>query len=760
MRNYLLKIVYLMAALGFSGASGAVDFQVNDFGDAGDSNLDDGVCATVGQKCTLRAAVEQARKIPGARIVLPDGLYELSSGKDIRISSNLTIEGGGPDKVVVSGKNLSRVFSVVNGASVTISGITIADGKAYNGGGIAVLRAKLALVNSIISKNRSDKHGAGLYISLGMASIDDSVISGNEADGPGGAVYITGKDSWLALYGSRLENNISTSGGGIYCDISGRVHLEKATFKGNRSTGVNTADGGGAIYNRQCTVSLSQVEFGENSAGKRGGALFNAAKGEFTIGRSSFSGNTAKGDGGAIYSDGSLEMQRVYLLKNSGAYGSALYDAGESRVVLVTAADNRSGKDGGAIYHNSSGAMTLKYSTIAKNDGGNIVNEAGSLEADSSLIADAVNGSDCVGGITSAGYNLDSDGSCSLTGTGDKSSVNPLLIATQDVNGYEPGSGSPAIDSGSTDCPILDQRFHTRSGQCDIGAFEAGGAIAQAGTISFKQPARMAREDDGVVTVTLTRSMGSDGNVSVRYQDDPMGTARSNFDFDDFDGVLEWSDGQSGDKTFQIRIIPDGIPNERIESIKMFLSDSRGGADIGAIRTAVLDIVDAGAQFGELAFESGSYIVSESDGSLSVTVKRSNGDVGRVSVKYATSDKKATAGQDYQAVSGTLVFADRETEKSVVIPIIDNNSKDGNRTFTIELSDITGGAEPGRFSSATVTISDDESGDDGVTSGGGAGTTNGTSSASSGGGGGGGSPGVVLLLALSGILLGRTVKRM
>jgi len=89
--------------------------------------------------------------------------------------------------------------------------------------------------------------------------------------------------------------------------------------------------------------------------------------------------------------------------------------------------------------------------------------------------------SDCAGAITSNGFNLDSDNTCSLTGTGDKPSGNPQLgpLAL-----YAPGTtethalldGSPAIDAVLTGCPPpgTDQRGVTRPQGpiCDMGAYK------------------------------------------------------------------------------------------------------------------------------------------------------------------------------------------------------------------------------------------------------------------------------------------------
>src|SRR5579859_3922519 len=51
----------------------------------------------------------------------------LTSGQ-IVINKNLDIEGPGANKVIVSGNNASRVFDIANSATVTIAGLTIANG--------------------------------------------------------------------------------------------------------------------------------------------------------------------------------------------------------------------------------------------------------------------------------------------------------------------------------------------------------------------------------------------------------------------------------------------------------------------------------------------------------------------------------------------------------------------------------------------------------------------------------------------------------
>ena len=64
---------------------------------------------------------------------------------------------------------------------------------------------------------------------------------------------------------------------------------------------------------------------------------------------------------------------------------------------------------------------------------------------------------------------------------------------------------------------------------------------------------------------------------------------------------------------------------------------------------------------------------------------------GTVTVNYATADGTATAGEDYTATSGTLTFAPGETEKTVSVAIIDDTVEDSGETFTLVLSDPSGG---------------------------------------------------------------------
>ena len=73
---------------------------------------------------------------------------------------------------------------------------------------------------------------------------------------------------------------------------------------------------------------------------------------------------------------------------------------------------------------------------------------------------------------------------------------------------------------------------------------------------------------------------------------------------------------------------------------------------------------------------------------FAVTLNRASSET--VSVDYATADDSAKAGEDYEAVSGTLRFAAGETEKTLHVPVLDDDIDEGNEKFKMRLSNESG----------------------------------------------------------------------
>ena len=111
---------------------------------------------------------------------------------------------------------------------------------------------------------------------------------------------------------------------------------------------------------------------------------------------------------------------------------------------------------------------------------------------------------------------------------------------------------------------------------------------------------------------------------------------------------------------------------------------------------------------GEIAFDSASYTVDEAGGTALITVRRAGNTNRTVTMDFATSNGTATAGSDYVATNGTLVFAAGDTLKSFAVPILNDSLTEGDESMNLMLSHPTGGGTVGDPCVATLTITDDD----------------------------------------------------
>jgi hypothetical protein len=106
-------------------------------------------------------------------------------------------------------------------------------------------------------------------------------------------------------------------------------------------------------------------------------------------------------------------------------------------------------------------------------------------------------------------------------------------------------------------------------------------------------------------------------------------------------------------------------------------------------------------------FSATAFSVLESDGTAHVQVIRTGSDESTASVSFATSDGTAHSGSDYTHVSGTLLFGVGERVKSIDIPLLNDNVREGDETINLDLTNPVGG-RLGSITHAVLTILDDE----------------------------------------------------
>lgn len=326
----------------------------------------------------------------------------------------------------LDGSGLSgSVLTIVSGgccvqATVTVEGLTIANGSSSFGAGIVNFGSDVTLTDSIVSDNHASVSGGGIANFgdganfggnpdfIGELTLVGSSVSGNDATNGGGGIYNAAGD--VTLIRSAVSGNEAAVGGGI---IGGGFGRFSNFFFTNSSVTENTASGSGggiALFGRAGVTMTSSAVSG-NDAGGDGGGVY----GEFNTGGSFFAstvtGNTAGGSGGGIFGNfGSFLLSDSTVSGNSAADGGGIYNSGAinepgfvrfGSVILVDSivSSNTATSDGGGIA-NFDGQLSVTDSTVSGNKaavGGGIFNSGGTVTLAGNNVFTSNDPEDCIG---------------------------------------------------------------------------------------------------------------------------------------------------------------------------------------------------------------------------------------------------------------------------------------------------------------------------------------------------------------------------
>ena len=119
-------------------------------------------------------------------------------------------------------------------------------------------------------------------------------------------------------------------------------------------------------------------------------------------------------------------------------------------------------------------------------------------------------------------------------------------------------------------------------------------------------------------------------------------------------------------------------------------------------------------QPGTFSFASSTVSISESSSTAGLTVNRTGGTSGAVTVNYSYTNGTAVGGAgcgsgiDFDNSASSITFANGESSKTISVPICPDIADETDETFTVTLTGATAGGSIGSPAASTVTILNDD----------------------------------------------------
>jgi len=382
----------------------------------------------------------------------------------------------------------------------------------YNGIGINSVTANIVdndlpqefTVNSFADTVDANPGDGLAQDNSGNTSLRAAVMEANATAGPTSIILPSGVyDNSLGQYEiNNTTGSITIIGAGAATtSITGdnrafNVHVgAELNISDLTMMGAGGAEDGGGIFN-QGVLNLDHSTIQNYTGLLEGGGIFNASGGVATIVDSTIANNSALGQGGGIYNDNAtLIVLGSTFHGNTAGQGGAIWTNRSLDISNSTVSSN-STADSGAIFSGGIATVSILNSTITNNSTGIKHDGTGTFSITNSVVAGNASDFSGSGTFTSGGYNLIGDVGSAVGFVwgvnGDQvgsaaTPIDPLLGPLQDNGGptltHMILAGSPLINAGDpsfSSPPDFDQREATFSrvtfGQIDNGAVELNAA--------------------------------------------------------------------------------------------------------------------------------------------------------------------------------------------------------------------------------------------------------------------------------------------
>lgn len=260
-----------------------------------------GACATVAE------AVAAAEKLAGVAVTIEIAPSSTAYAGGIEIDDptstnpSLALAGGGASSTSISGHGATDDVAVTAG-DVSISGLSLIDGKSADGGGVS---------------------------NEGSLTLADDTLVDDVASREGGAVYDY-PGATLTLEGDTLDRDTAVYGGAVF-DRGTLVATSSSFNYDDRASSV--AYEGGALYLAAATTLAGDTLADDEATD--GGAIYATAA--LTLRNDTVAKDVASAGGGALFLDrkSSATLNDVTLYSDSAPTGPGLYDYGATALSIA-----------------------------------------------------------------------------------------------------------------------------------------------------------------------------------------------------------------------------------------------------------------------------------------------------------------------------------------------------------------------------------------------------------------------------------------
>lgn len=285
---------------------------------------------------------------------------------------------------------------------------------------------------------------------------------------------------------------------------------------------------------------------------------------------------------------------------------------------------------------------------------------------------------------------------------------------------YEPLSGTLVIGKGGTETEekirVMDDTLYETDETINLRVTAPEGmSLITSDTLSLrivdddKLMVSLALSTDRLTegpegdSATLTAKLNSKAAAPVTLRYKTSGTATADMDYEPLSGTLTIPSGQT-QETLTVTVRDDAVPEPAEHIVLDF--EAPPGATFSSSDTWTIQIFDNDRISFDVGLEEGQLSEAAPDNRTAVIVRLNAAPADRISIRYRVTGT-ATAGEDFEALSGEVIVDPGKKDARVSIVALDDDELEGEEQIELQFessSNVTL-SDAGRIS---VAIQDDE----------------------------------------------------